>query len=156
MKEERKKLLHLPISMSIYKDFMSFVQKKRGYYKKGDLSKYTEIAYGNLMAEDMQQQQSTKNIQIAQKRVMRVAKRWKEASVYLYEKYGVETEKGKTLPRKLLQEAIGLHHDDRTVDGWIDKFVGHGYITPSSDNLLAFEILKPGFTVTKLDKKELR
>ena len=107
MKEERKQV-HLSVSKAVFRDFMGFIQQKHGYYKKGDIAKWIEIAIRNLLNDNMQQQQSTKNLQKSQKQILRVGKRWRETCVYLKGKFDYEVEVGKILPGKLLEEAMDL------------------------------------------------
>lgn len=158
MKEEGKKLLHLPMSWSVYKELNTFIQKKQGYIKKGDISKWIEIGVRGLLATTDQQQQSAKNLQRTQKQIVLVAKTWQKVSTYTLDKSGFELQVGKIVPSKMLEDGIIFHcgHQKRTVEGWKLKFQAHGYIQPMANDPLAYEVVKSGFVVPAFDKQELR
>jgi hypothetical protein len=135
---------------------MQFIQRKYGYYKKGDVSKWVEIAIRNLINDSAQQQQSTKNMQKSQKQIVWVARKWRDACKYILDKTGYEVTEGKRLPAKMLEDAIIFNcgNDDRTVRSWIDKFILHEYIKLTR-NPLGYEVVK-AVSIPDYNKEELR
>ena len=135
---------------------MQFIQRKYGYYKKGDVSKWVEIAIRNLINDSAQQQQSTKNMQKSQKQIVKIAKKWRYVCKYILDKTGHEVTEGKQLPAQMLEDAIifSCGNDERTVRNWIDKFVLHEYIKLSR-NLLGYEVVK-AVSIPEFNKEELR
>jgi hypothetical protein len=159
MKEERKKLLHVPISWPIYKDLNAYILQKQGYIKKGDLSKYVEIGIKSIILSGNTQQQYTKNVQKAENQILKVRVKWQLVSQYLIDTDGFELREGIICPHKLLDKAISakLGHDPRTRRNWIQDFINNGFIKSANQFNNAYVVLTtPEFILPQFNKEELR
>ena len=156
MSEVITRRLCMNFSKVTYDNLMGFINKKQGYYKKGDITKWVEIAVRNLIATANMQQQNTRNLQTAQKQIMRLSIKWRDVTKYLQDKYGYEPAEGKTCPHKLLDDAVsnvcGL--DIRTRKEWIKRFTTGGFIKQISHN--AYQIIVSEFVIQPFNEEEMR
>jgi hypothetical protein len=133
---------------SIMNAFRAFIVEKQGTFKKGDISKWTETAFRNLISLGHTQQQNTKNLQNAEKTIFKISEKWQQICKYVLNNYdGFELKEKQTLPIKILNDALNniCGIDERTQQRWIKRFQGK-YIKKIS--IGAYEVIRDAEFVT--------
>jgi hypothetical protein len=149
------------ISARIPKDlderFRRLIAQTSGKYSGRELSKYIVHAISLYLQFQNTQQQNTKTLQIAERRILKVDAKWQQICKYIFDNYGgFELKAEAILPAKMLNDAMNnvCGIDKRTQEDWISRFQGK-YIKKIS--LGAYTILRDSsFIVDVVSDEELK
>jgi hypothetical protein len=154
---EEKIRLCIVLPTKTDKELRSFIHKKQGSYKKGDLSKWVNISIRNLIKQEQQQHTTCYQHGMSKEEEMisTLTELMKDISSYFWKldnpfpfRCGIDIHK-KTLKSGISNIRGG---DYRTSKKWIERLLDYGFIRKASNN--QYKILNDGHESYDIKQEE--